>query len=623
MYTKKLIDKIISVAVLFVFMFSLIPFEVAYAATSYGEWGPWQTEKIDSATGIQVETRVVDKSVDKTVYEYDCWKKNTGDHYHFCGDLGKEYYGGAWVYQTYTSDTKLPYQTSNPNTVGIHKYNCTCPYNSNTRFYTANSSYPYLYNERAVTKQETVKVTEYRKRTVLNTGDIPSVESPVTPVVTKPTSVKVTANKATYSDGETIFLNWSQSDGATRYQLDVRSQNPDKRLQLIELGNVRSYSLVLEPGEYKLGIYPWNDAGMNSSNVLYLSVKSKENDLKPASTYVTINKKEFINGEKINLNWEGVKNATNYQLDIRTQNPDKRLELRELGNVTSYSLTLSPGSYKLGVYPYNSVGMNSSNVLYVSVRNSQESGNSSSDNLSEKQPSNNNLLTQQPIDKQINYYTSQIDWFKISQQINSDLEDYGKKFSVVMLNEIGIDYFADYSVDTVAERVLKNDPAGQQLLKLAGSNGRKIIESKIPFFSQINQINVAWQLSKDEFFKLYKAANEWGKTKQEVTQSYLLRAESAMDNANGIYNAVIELGLNDARDNNPVPTTHIMNLQKMVDTGLLASKTALEQFRQHPILFLAHKEKKDIDKMISNLEYAIKTYPSLLDVYNSTRRINK
>jgi phosphodiesterase/alkaline phosphatase D-like protein len=212
----------------------------------------------------------------------------------------------------------------------------------------------------------------YRVR-AFNTGGT-SGDSSTMSVSTIPTSP--TANAASTVTNTGFVANWSNTDGATGYRLDVSISSTFVSFvagfQNLDVGNVISKSVTGLSANtthyYRLRAYNTGGTSGNSGTITVATLPNSPPV--PTATAATA-----VTNISFNANWSAASGATGYRLDIATDNAFSSYvsgyQDLDVGNVTTKSVTgLNPGTtlyYRIRAYNTGGTSGNSSTITVLLV----------------------------------------------------------------------------------------------------------------------------------------------------------------------------------------------------------------------------------------------------------------
>ena len=206
----------------------------------------------------------------------------------------------------------------------------------------------------------------YRVRSYNVSGT--SSNSSVITVLTIPAAV--TANAATLTSETGFTANWSASTGATRYYLDVATDNLFTSILAsysnLNVSAVTTYAVTGLTGGttyyYRIRAYNASGTSENSGTITVLTSPAA-----PAASAAT-----SISTTGFTANWSASNGATKYYLDVATDNTFSTFvtgyQNKDVGNVTTYALSglTANATYYYRVRAYNATGT-SGNSSVISI----------------------------------------------------------------------------------------------------------------------------------------------------------------------------------------------------------------------------------------------------------------
>ena len=167
-----------------------------------------------------------------------------------------------------------------------------------------------------------------------------------------------------YVTGNTINIQWEESERATAYVIDVWKGSDHVFSK--DVGNVTSYDVNCfgSNGRYGVAVTACNSLGRTDGDYSYTDVWY---GLPTKTHLVDFSENYYVTGNTINIQWEESEGAAAYVIDV--WKGSDHVFSKDVGNVTSYDVNCfgSNGRYGVAVTACNSLGRTDGDYSYTDV----------------------------------------------------------------------------------------------------------------------------------------------------------------------------------------------------------------------------------------------------------------
>lgn len=166
--------------------------------------------------------------------------------------------------------------------------------------------------------------------------------------------------------GQFVILSWGVSTGATSYTMEVGTSSGASDYGVFNMGTLTAYATPVPPGRFYVRVRGVNANGMSAPSN-QIEVQANAGGVPGAPGNLT----QSWSGSAVTLRWSAPTTGgtpTSYVIEAGSASGLSNLGILDVGNVTTYTSAVPPGTYYLRVRAVNDAGQGSASNQIVLQR---------------------------------------------------------------------------------------------------------------------------------------------------------------------------------------------------------------------------------------------------------------